>query len=271
MKIVAWNVAHRAVKKAIRVEMIPALVECFNPQIIVLTEYVESNDADRRDIIRNALIAQKFDTRNIHTTTYKRGHNSVLVATKMHSKKGNPPTDAPPIFQTHAASNYLHISIPGLPLELVGFRMGTDKDYTDEDRRTYWKWLAQNVNEIDSTRVIAIGDFNLDPKDPKKRKEEVCEFKRLFLTDDPPKWMVPKPSGKWSHWGPSHTLEKPSSSRLDHALVSTALTKLTTPVAKYEPDFVDPESNKRHVFCGLKSEDPMSDHAVLVLDVDVAP
>jgi hypothetical protein len=278
MKIVAWNIGHQAVKKAIRVEMIPALVECFNPQIIVLTEYVEGDDANRRDIIRNALIAQKFDIRNIHTTPYVSGNNSVLVATRMPSTKVGAP--AAPL-TTHAASNYLHVSIPDLQIELVGSRAATNLRSSTDLKCKYWKWLADNFNAIKSPRVIAIGDFNLDPDDcqePRKRPDKriiVDYFHECFPDGE---WYVPNPGGDpYSYWGwhdepnPLKPLKKQKPpSRLDHALLSRG-EAFANATARYVTKD-DVTQGGPYVFCGGPgNEKPMSNHAVLVLDVDVAP
>jgi hypothetical protein len=97
------------------------LVECFDPQVTVLTEYVESKK--RHTAVCGALAAKDF--MDIHVSRHEAKHNGVLIATRLPSEPNpSPPTVAP---TRHAASNYLHVSILSpVSIELVGFRREID-------------------------------------------------------------------------------------------------------------------------------------------------
>jgi hypothetical protein len=114
LRIVAWNVNHRARRKAIPAAL-PDGILSLAPDVIVLTEYVEGTGHDRfcATLEGGGLVSQ------FHTPILGGLHNQVLIASRAPATRG---TFAPPDALPHAGYNFLHVRLDGLALDLMGLR-----------------------------------------------------------------------------------------------------------------------------------------------------
>ena len=110
-----------------------------------------------------------------------------------------------------ATTNWLHRRLPGLKLEVVGFR--APMYLAADDRTGYWNQVEDIARTARDRRVIFLGDFNCDPFTDTRPCTQV--FPRLQADG----FRLPEPKGDWSyHSGNGH-----GGSRIDHALASPTL------------------------------------------------
>ncbi len=235
MRIVAWNVNHRTRRKPVP-EALPTALLALGPGLVVLTEYVVGPD---HDAFCRALRVGGLNARFM--TCARAGYNQVLVATRYPAQAG---VFSHPDPASHAASNCLHVRVLDPALDLVGLRVPMYK--TPAEVRAYWAWFEEGTRRFLSAPAVLVGDLNVDPDHPPGPGSEALQ--RLQTLG----WRIPVAAGPWSWTGSSGV-----TSRLDHALLSP---HVTTKGAHYV-DRVD----------GLvvAGREGLSDHAMLVLDVEV--
>jgi exonuclease III len=253
MRIVAWNVNHRTVPKPIAPTLAAAIVS-LDPDVVVLTEYVQSEQPYGHDFLCEGLrdgglafVQVSPQTAAHHDgQTSRRASNQVIVASRSRTEPGGPLEPEPTPF---AASNYLHVMIPSVDAHLIGLRVPSyDKR---SDLRAYWEWFEARVEASVRQRMVIIGDLNANPKEPRRDIGSRC-LDRIKNRGD---WFIPDPTGEtWSYWP---FRESVSPSRIDHALVSPGFRCV-------DARYVARSGN--HVLAG-SSRDALSDHAALVLDI----
>ena len=141
MRILTWNINHRAVTKAIPAAL-PKGILSLNPDVVVLTEYVEGSDHSKLcDSLEAGGLPVQFRSQKVE------GQNQVFVASRFVATVGllAPPNDLYP-----AASNWLHVRIAGPSLEIVGMRVPC-YDLANQ-RRSYWDWFPgmDSNHELDT-------------------------------------------------------------------------------------------------------------------------
>jgi exonuclease III len=245
LRILAWNVNHRARPKRIAKGIVSGILS-FSPDVVVLTEYVEGPDHSAlcSDLEAGGLAA-------LFLTPIQGTHNQVLVASRSMSTLG---TFVPPDSLPHAVSNCLHVRLTYPSLDLLGLRVPMYKSLTE--KRSYWDWFETAIQPLFAYPAVIIGDLNADPR--RSIGPGTDHLRRLEAAG----WQLPDPAGPWSYI--SH---QGKTSRLDHALVSPSVT-----VGKAEYF----ASVHGYVFAGpvpahLSGCAPLvfSDHAPLVLDITV--
>ncbi|MBN1336430.1 MAG: endonuclease/exonuclease/phosphatase family protein [Deltaproteobacteria bacterium] len=235
MRIVAWNVNHRTRRKPVP-EALPATLLALGPDLVVLTEYVVGPDHDGFcKALRTGGLNARF------MTSTRTGHNQVFVATRLSAQAG---TFTHPDPASHAASNWLHIRIFDPALDLVGLRVPMYE--TSAEAHAYWTWFEEASHRFLSAPAVLIGDLNVDPDRPPGPGSEALQRLRTLG------WQIPAEEGPWSWIGSSGV-----TSRLDHALLSPFVRCRS---ARYL-DRVD-----GRVVAG---PDALSDHALLVLDIEL--
>ena len=235
VRILAWNVNHRTRQKAIPAD-VPASILSLNPDVVVLTEYVEGRG-------HSSLLTElsKVGISTEFHTPFQPGHNQVLVVSRSTSSLG---TFVPPMALGHAASNCVHAQFVSPFLNLIGMRVPMYK--SSSESRSYWDWFGPAVGPLLNSRTVIIGDLNTDPQRSKSRGFE--DLKRLVASG----WQLPNPVGEWSYISTRGT-----TSRLDHALVSPAVSAVRAEYIASAHGFAFAGSGNSY----------LSDHAPLILDI----
>jgi hypothetical protein len=230
--IVAWNVNHRTFLKSIPVTMSTAILS-LAPDVIVLTEYVPGSDHTR---FLDELAEGGMES--IDVSDREARHNQVLIATRSPSERGDlcAPNEIP-----HARSNFLHIRIPSDAAEVVGLRVPMFKRTADTN--DYWTWFEQFMTAQQARPLVAVGDFNVEPRRPQSRGAQGLQ--RIEARG----WYRPIIEGTWSYCS-----DTGYRSCLDHALVNP---RLIVQRAEYVYE------HGPHVFAGRSGA--MSDHSALAL------
>lgn len=236
MRIVAWNINHRAREKTIPDHLVAAIAS-LDPDVIVLTEYV---DGSTRAPFHASLAEHGFC--HLLMSGPRRRENQVLIAARTAFEPG--PIFAPEIAPS-VPSNALHVRLPQEGLEILGIRV---PDYSKalKTKRACWDWILQMASEVRDRPFVMIGDFNTDANFPRSQCGE--HFARLVDSG----WQLASPPDGASFWSLSgHAV------RIDHAFVSR---HLVVESAAYVT------RAGQYVFVG-KEPGALSDHAVLSIDV----
>jgi endonuclease/exonuclease/phosphatase family metal-dependent hydrolase len=240
MRLMTWNVNHRAKAKAIPPKM-PKIIASLQPDLIVLTEYVHGES-------RRSFLAQLAAGGLRHWLTSRvalRGENHVLVASRTPIVHGG--IEAPAIAPS-VPSNALHVILPHEGIEIVGLRV---PDYSKQRtiKRACWDWIVEMARAIKDRPSVVLGDFNTDPKYPPSSCGD-CINAVVAIG-----WQLASPTDGGSYW----SLKNGSPCRIDHAFVSSHFTVIDT---KYVTEF----EGQKFVGVGPKA---ISDHAILAIDVEL--
>ena len=240
MRIAAWNLNHRTKEKTISL-MALCGIKSVNADILVLTEYV---DGPSRLEFKRSLADMGYG----HISISRRItiHNQVLIASKSDQITGD---IAAPDFTDAAKTNFLHCIFPRHGFELVGVRPPSYKSVSD--RILYWQQLSKIMSSVASRPIIFVGDLNCDPFG--KNTPGSTSLKDLMKLG----YNIPNPMGAWSYISSNGN----SSSRIDHAVASSSFGKCAT-------SYICEEGSS--IFAGIASKNPVSDHAILVVDCDCA-
>ena len=236
MKIAAWNLNHRTIKKPIPETAID-VIRSLAADVLVLTEYV---DGDDRIAFKQAL--RDMGLRYVSVSEKRLKHNQVLVASRFQHHEGGltHPTES------HAATNFHPITIPEFNLVIVGIRAPAYK--TSAGVKAYWDELTVILGSRSDKKLILVGDVNGDPDAP---RSVGGKYMRALRKQG---WSIPSPTGEWSFIS-SDGLRK---SRVDHLLASPSL---SVSPAVYEA-IVNGIAT-----AGLKGAKPISDHAILCCEI----
>jgi exonuclease III len=238
MRIATWNLNHRTLERKIPPEAIVG-IRLLDADILILTEFV---DGDSRVPFKKSL----SDMGYMHICVSKKyselKHNQVLIASKSPQASGDL---KPPDITDHAVTNFLHSALPAHSLEVVGVR---PPSYKGNELKDYWGQLGRIITKTRDRSIIFIGDFNCDPT--KITTPGSRELKNLCSTG----FTVAEPKGSWSYISNNGM----QTSRIDHALISPSIGPCT---ASYVYRYGEV------ILAGPKHENPVSDHAALVLDV----
>lgn len=247
MRILTWNVAHQTRTANKNLSNMAEALASLSPDIIVLTEYVEGV---KHDHFVSDLKEQGFPYYRISERVPRQ--NQVFIASRMELNAGSIPVplipDAPAV-----PSNMLHVSLPENGVEILGLRLPAFDDparVTREKRNAWWDWVLATARKNNNCPFIILGDFNTDPGYPNADgKVRFTQFKELGWTH-----ALPDSGASW--WGRTKTGEYER--KLDHVLLSRHFTLNN---ARYCTE------SGQYTF--TKKEGAMSDHAVLIVDIDL--
>ena len=156
MRILVWNLNHRAACHPIP-EWIAGAIGAQDPDVIVLTEYVEGDDHNK---FLSSVAALGLESWDISPKTSRQ--NQVLIASRHRLQRG---TLAAPSLHKSVPPNALHVVLEDSGLNVLGFRMPAFEGKERPLKRDVWQWLlsAAEILRVDAS-VIA-GDFNTAPGD----------------------------------------------------------------------------------------------------------
>lgn len=238
--VAAWNVGHRARRKAIPDGLATAL-ESLDSDVLVLTEFVDGG-ADR-DQLRDRLRAAGYH--QDHLTDPLPEHNQVFVASRLPFDVGD---IAPPTMDSHATSNFLHVRLYDSEIELVGLRAPS---YTGAKKNSYWGEVDDILRKAGDRALVVAGDLN---EDPFKGVSESFKSRKFHGSE---RYSAARPEGRWSYMNPH---KDTSRSRIDHVLHTP---RMRISDARY----VDEVAGVR--LAGPASSAPLSDHAALTFTAEV--
>ena len=149
MRLIAWNLNHRAARRRIP-DWVSTAISAMSPDTLVLTEYVEGPD-------HNSFLGElsKQGLQQVSTTVRPARQNQVLIATREPHTFGE--LQAPPI---HAAvpSNVLHVRLDASGLQILGFRMPAFKQANRGLKRQTWEWLHSAAAKLRDFPAMIVGD-----------------------------------------------------------------------------------------------------------------
>lgn len=235
MRIAAWNIGHKASKKAIHPNLVSA-VTALDVEVVTFNEFV---DGPGRGAFRAELDDAGFGHQIVSLTRDR--HNQILIASKWPMWAGDL---QPPQFDGSAISNFLHVVFPASRLELIGLRVPAYEKKRAE-MTPYLADLARCLDGAGDRALVVAGDFNLDP------------FAGFPLGAGPVDWptcpglTVHEPGEGWSFSFSDGT----GTSRIDHVAAS----------AHVHVDDVRYVTEAGGIpLAGLAADKPVSDHAALV-------
>jgi endonuclease/exonuclease/phosphatase family metal-dependent hydrolase len=237
MKLLAWNVNHRATGKAIPPTMAEAL-SFLGPDMIVLTEYVPSRSHVEFEA---ALSLNGFS--NLLVSPFTPRENHVLIASRTEIRLGD--IQAPPIAPS-VPSNVLHVHLPFHQLEVLGIRV-PDYSKTPPLRHACWDWIEAIAATVVGRPFVLVGDLNVDPSYSASK----CGNRLRNLTSLG--WKHALPSEGVSYWPLVGNMGR----KLDHAFISG-------PLNIVEAKYIWEAGPYRY---GGRNSDAMSDHAILFVEI----
>lgn len=253
MRLLAWNVNHKAARRVIPDWVLPAIIEKV-ADIVVLTEYVEGRDQQLNNSKKFSPVYEAFhkglDDRFSKLTLSKQErrttggvHNQVLIATNEPHSDGN--LRAPSIHEA-LPSNFLHV-VTSDGIHVVGFRMPCPIPPDPGIRRRIWDWILASLAPIQGEAAIVAGDFNTDFGDPNDDCRDSAE-------------ELKNRGWKWEDLGRGSGSYK-SGRLIDHILHSPKI------VPRKPPCLWDPPAPKEK---SKVQPAGVPDHSMLLFDFDLA-
>ena len=238
--VTAWNVGHRARRKAIP-DGLHIVLESLDSDVVMLTEFVDGG-ADR-DQLRERLRAAGYH--QIQLTDPLPVHNQVFVASRLPFDVGD---IAAPTTDSHATSNFLHVRLDDSDIELIGVRAPS---YTGAVKSAYWGEVDGILRNAGDRALVVAGDLN---EDPFKGVSESFNSRKFRGSAS---FSAARPEGRWSYMNPN---KEASRSRIDHVLH-------TPRVRISDARYVDEIAGIR--LAGPASSSPLSDHAALTFAAEI--
>ena len=242
MKLLAWNLNHRASRRRIPTWIAPAINE-HTPDVLVLTEYVEGPDHDAflATLSANGLC-------NFSLTAQPGRENQLLIASRDLQRRNE--LFVPDIHRS-VPSNALEVHLTGLGITVLGFRMPAFDGQDRTLKRPTWNWLLGQAHQISGELAIIVGDFNTAPGDPRANCGDCFEN----LVQDGWQHVRPVSGYSWRH--PGSGIER----QIDHVFLSASL--IPRKVAySWTFERIAPDGTSRKV--------GTPDHAMLLCEFDQA-
>ena len=128
-----------------------------------------------------------------------------------------------------------------------------------------WEWIEGSANNLKDVPAVILGDFNVDPNPDRMSKKWQCPDRMRAMENE---WQRVPTTGA-SYWSVGRSPAGQSLSRprqLDHAFVSRHLhvRKAFYQTTTVSCVLVDPEKPRSR-------ETALSDHAALIIEVELAP
>lgn len=242
MKLLAWNLNHRASRRRIPTWIAEAIA-VHAPDLVVLTEYVVGPDHGR---FVEQLATARLDHTLTSTSTPRQ--NLVLVASRTRIFAGG--ILAPPLHPS-VPPNFLHVEMADSGLQVLGFRMPA---FVSKDRLfklQTWDWLRSTMASLEKLPTLVVGDFNTAPGDPVGRGGDSFGL----LVDAGWDHALPESGYSWRH------ARSGTERRIDHLFTSGAL---RCEAARYDWDWRARSEEAASGKVGIP------DHAMLIAEVGPA-
>lgn len=239
MKLLAWNLNHRAARRSIA-DWIASAIVSHSPDVVVLTEYVEGPDHERflgalaDGGLQHALLSQRVEKQN-----------QVLIVSNQTLHRGvlRPPTIHPAV-----PPNALEAVMEPSGLHVVGFRMPAFTGAERPLKRKTWNWLLGESDRLRSRAAAIAGDFNTAPSD----STSYCGDCLAELSENGWQCGTPTSGCSWRHAGSG------AERQIDHLFLSPAMSLARS---EYCWDFerLSPDAASKKV--------GVPDHAMLVAKI----
>lgn len=239
MKLLTWNINHRTFNRKIPYHMAKAIAS-LTPDVIVLTEYVPGSSHQR---FIEQLDSYGFPYHVMSKRVLKENQVFIAANTTLECGKILAPTN----IEKSVPSNVLHVHLPQKDFEILGLRV---PDYGNKlkIKRKNWDWIMKVAAENKDSPFVIMGDFNTDPE----YKPAKCGDRINQLVDEG--WQHAMPKSGSSYWD----IKNGNGKRLDHAFISRHFDVL-------DANYISESGS--YIFAGKKS-DAMSDHAVLLVEIN---
>lgn len=158
MKLLAWNLNHRAARRRIPA-WIAAAIANEAPHVLVLTEYVEGPD---HDLFLSALRGMGLLHHKLSLSEGR--HNQILIASQEKLRDGEL---APPPLHPAVTSNALHVRCVESGIDILGFRIPAFKPKDRQLKRQTWNWLLGAAEVLAVRKSVIAGDLNTAKGDSK--------------------------------------------------------------------------------------------------------
>lgn len=198
IRIVSWNLGHQTRLAEIHPRFLDA-VRTLAPDVLVLNEYVH-DDKKRAPLIKGlagddiGLTCHLVSEQIMRPATAPGGtplrNNQVLVASRFELRPGS--LRGPSTAENGGATNFLHVVIESLSIELVGIRVPA---YDKRMLVPYWDAFLDLACGVVDRRICFVGDFNADA-DPDRN---VHMGGKRFASLREHGWRIPSPEGDWSY------------------------------------------------------------------------
>jgi len=198
MKVIAWNVNHRAKEKKIPGNMVDGIVS-LNPDVVILTEFVQGPSRDKfiKSLVNSGLV-------HVRISNYVPAENNILVASRFIINIGEikAPGIAPSI-----PYNFYHIELPTEDIHILAIRI---PDYSSfpKIKRDYWDWILDMASQVKDKNCLFCGDLNTSPEYTKAK----CGDRIQKLIDLG--WKKVSPDTGNTYWNP-----KGYGVQIDHAFI----------------------------------------------------
>jgi endonuclease/exonuclease/phosphatase (EEP) superfamily protein YafD len=243
MKLLAWNLNHRAARRRIPSWIATAINEQA-PDVLVLTEYVEGRDHE-------SFLGSLRDSRLCtFSCSEQRGRqNQLLIASSYAQRRYGLVT--PDIYPS-VPSNVLEVSLVSPDVTVLGFRMPAFKGRDRALKRPTWNWLLGEAERLRSASALIVGDFNTASGDSKAKCGDCLD--KLVQCG----WQHARPASGYSWRHPRFKTKR----EIDHIFLSPSLVP-TQVEYSWEFERLVPEGTSGKAGC--------PDHAMLVCEFELAP
>ena len=238
MKVLAWNVNHRAAKRKMPGWIAIAIADVA-PQVLILTEYVTGPDHQR---FTDEL--SKTDLPHLLGSDYVEGQNQVLIAAAEPMTRG---TIVGPQIHPAVPPNALHVILSGSGIHCLGFRMPAFTGIEMPKKRQTWDWLLGASQELRSYPSFIAGDFNT-------AEEDSASYCGDCLRQLAREWKHARPSSGHSF----KSVLSMSTRCIDHIFASPSI-EVSAP--RYSWDF------HRHGDDAKSGKVGIPDHAMLIVEL----
>jgi hypothetical protein len=239
MRLVAWNLNHRAARRSIP-QWIDASLLKSEPDIVILTEYVEASDHERfvSSLAHGGLSHVSITARVV-------GENQLLVASRELHVLGN---EIAPNIHKSVPPNALHVTLVS-GIEVLGFRMPAFEGQDRPRKRDTCNSLLEVAARLAQRPAVIAGDFNTAFGDSKAACGDCLDT----LTASG--WRrAPADGCTWRHTSGTERC-------IDHAFVSSGI-HVSAAQSSWEFQELGPEAKTGKV--GLP------DHAMIIVDCQQA-
>jgi len=231
VRILAWNVAHQTRESPFKPRFRDA-ISALAPDILVLNEYVHG--ATRSSFL-DWLSVEGMSHHAVSTRFGK--NNQILIASRWPVESGD--LSGPSSDDDGGRSNFLHLFVPAIDIELVGLRVPAYE--SRRYLRAYWTRLVGVIATARERKIIFVGDFNADPDAAYHvGAKQFADLRNVG-------WQLPVPAGDRSY---------KSGTRIDHVVASSRL----PPVRATYVDTVEGIN-----LCGA-AKNAVSDHAPIIVE-----
>ena len=243
MLLLTWNLNHRAARRRIPAWIVTAIA-AQNPDVVVLTEYVEG--VDHESFVSSLA---SLGLSSCVWSSAAKGQNQILIASRQELCRGD--LMAPPLHES-VPSNALHVVLKDTRVNILGFRMPAFEGKARPLKREVWNWLQNAGATLRQLPSVITGDFNTAPGDSRTYCGDCLEQ----MSSDGWQHVLPGSGFSWksARYGTERVI--------DHTFLSP-----TFPAAQaaYLWDFHSLAENAASGIVGFP------DHAILITSIGLPP